>query len=187
MAKNEKMFSKVVMIVLLSLFIIGFMVPGFINNQEDPYTFAEPRLCRTDADCYLTCDDQPVEVLCSQNLCVQNACDEGNSYPYRQQPVSFSLEIATPQGTVDLPTRSSSQDLFVRFEEKVKVYSASLPLALILEKAMIQYDGYCLAVDGTQYCSNGIKNITTTINGENNALSPYYVPEEGDSISIIYS
>ena len=88
MAKRKKSqrVYKIGMLVLLALIVLGFTIPGFIDpTGEDQQVNVEPRLCQSDADCYLLCDDVPEQVLCSQNMCVRNSCQEYDLYPAKSK------------------------------------------------------------------------------------------------------
>ncbi|HLD79469.1 MAG TPA: hypothetical protein VJA18_02820 [Candidatus Nanoarchaeia archaeon] len=180
MAKTEKLFSKVMIVVFLVLLVLGFVIPGVINYDANDDTTVEPRLCSSDADCYLLCDDQPVSVLCSQNLCLQNSCDEGSYYPYGTEPITFTLRIQN----VSLQELSNGQDLFVKFKgQMVEVYTSRLILYQILEKVDIILDNQCLFFNGKQYCD---EKLRMTVNGENSTQFGGYMPQEEDIIEIEY-
>jgi len=108
MALPSKKFSKVVMIIFLGLIVIGFTVPGilYLNPTQASPGSAEPRICQTDSDCYLMCNEQPVNVLCTQNLCQQNSCTETSPYPYSTQPVRFQLAIVLNDTPISLVNSS---------------------------------------------------------------------------------
>src|SRR3989344_5255924 len=123
MAKTDKLFSKIVIIVFLVMLVLGFVVPSILNNSSSGPVGVEPRICNTDADCYLFCDDQPADILCLQNLCVVNSCEEKNYYEYSQNPVSFTVNIKN----VTLAERSSERDIFVKFtENKIQSFNPKL-------------------------------------------------------------
>src|SRR3989344_2378341 len=133
MNKTDKLFSKVLIIVFLVMLVLGFVVPGILNNSSDSAAI-DPRMCNTDADCYLFCDDQPVNVLCLQNLCLVNSCEEKSYYGYDQNPVSFTVSIEN----VTLDKRSNEMDIFIKFDgNKVQSFNSKLPLYYILEKTNI--------------------------------------------------
>lgn len=181
MAKTEKLLSKVVMIAFLVLLVLGFTLPGVINFSNPESTEkAEPRLCSSDADCYLICDNEPVAVLCSQNLCLQNSCEENSYYPYDANPITFTILVQN----VSLEERSNSQDFFVKFNgNTVQLFTARLVLYQVLEKARLILDTQCLAFDGKQYCGD---EISMVVNGENSTLYGNYAPEKGDVVEIKY-
>lgn len=179
---------KIGMVIFLAMIILGFMVPGFINtDSSETFEVVEPRLCSSDSDCFLMCDT-PQTVLCTQNLCVQNSCEEGNAYRYNTQPTSFTLKINVGGDTLDLSNRSQAGSLFATFTgETVLVYSQGLPLNLILEKVQLGFLGTCLRVDGTSFCNGDAGAIDMEVNGESNLEYGFYIPQEGDSIEIIAS
>lgn len=174
------MFGKAVMIVFLVLLVLGFVIPGVINYGPADAAAVEPRLCSSDADCYLFCDDVPEPVLCSENLCARNSCDEAVYYGYNPVPATFILQLEN----ITLKDRSNPRDLFVKFEnENVQLFSSRLLLYQILEKAGIIYDAECLAVDGKKFCG---EKLNIELNGNNSTLYRNYAPKEGDLIKIIY-
>jgi|SRR3989344_5067224 len=181
MAKTEKLFSKVVVIIFLVMLVLGFVIPSTLNSTSSDVKTAEPRICSSDADCYLSCDEQPVTVLCLQNMCLINTCQEKSYYQYNQVPISFTLNIAK----ADLPTRSNDKDIFVKFKgNQVQVFTAKFSLYSILEKANIIFDTQCLTFDGSQHCS---KDLFMTVNGKDSAAFGNYIPQEGDVIEVSYS
>ncbi len=187
MIKKEKMFSKVVMLVFLILVVIGFSVPLFNlgGNQAQTPENSEPRLCQSDADCYLMCDDKPVEVLCLQNLCQQNSCVEFNPFPYQSDPVTFSLNVLVD--TRELALASNPSDLFVQFVSgDVQIFNSRLPLAAVLEKGGVQYTGQCLGINGTQYCTDAQNRVELWVNGNQSFSSGSYIPKQGDRIELKY-
>lgn len=179
MAKTEKLFSKVMIAVFLMMLVLGFVVPGILNNSSsDPGV--EPRMCNTDADCYLLCEDTPVNVLCLQNLCLINYCEEKSYYEYNQNILSFTINIEN----VTLEERSNDRDIFVTFKgNEVQTFTAKLPLYYVLEKANIVLDTQCLTFDKKQYCSS---DLYMAVNGENSTAFGNYIPQEGDIIEIEY-
>ncbi|MBI2124938.1 hypothetical protein HYV87_05520 [Candidatus Woesearchaeota archaeon] len=181
MTKTEKLFSKVMIVIFLVLLVLGFVVPGVVNySADDDTTAVEPRLCSSDADCYLLCDNQPVSVLCSQNLCLQNSCDEQSYYSYDAEPITFTLRIQN----VSLQERSNGQDLFVKFKgQMVEIHTSRLILYQVLEKVDITLDNQCLFLDGKQYCE---EKLRMAVNGENSTQYGSYMPQEEDTIVIEY-
>ncbi len=181
MAKTEKLFSKVIIIVFLVLLILGFVVPGILNNSSSDSKANEPRVCSSDADCYLSCDQGPETVLCLQNLCLINSCQEKSYYQYNPTPISFTLNLQN----VTLQERSNDKDIFVKFNgNKVQVFTTKFSLYHILEKANIIFDTQCLTFDQNQHCS---KELLMKANGNNSTLFGNYVPQEGDLIEVSYS
>src|SRR3989344_9442428 len=128
MAKTEKLFSKIIIIIFLVMLVLGFVVPSVLNNTSSDQG-VESRMCTTDVDCYLFCEDQPVNVLCLQNLCLVNSCEEKSYYEYDQNPISFTVHIEN----VTLEERSSEKDIFVKYDgNEVQVFTSKLPLYYIL-------------------------------------------------------
>ncbi len=165
--------------VFLVMLVLGFVVPGILNSSSDSAA-TEPRICNTDADCYLLCEDKPVNVLCLQNLCLVNSCEEKNYYEYVQSPVSFTVQIEN----VTLEERSSERDIFVKFAgNKAQAFTSKLPLYYILEKAALVLDTQCLTFDKKQYCSS---DLHMKVNGNESTAFGNYIPQEGDLIEIDY-
>src|SRR3989338_6238870 len=115
--KKQQRFRQIAMIIFLVLIVLGFTITGFLNPPDSVVQIAEPRLCHTDVDCYLFCDETPKEVLCSQNLCQQNSCEEASYYAFKETPLQFSLMVELENETLSLQNRSSSQNLFVTFND----------------------------------------------------------------------
>ena len=182
-----KTLSKTVVIVFLVLLVLGFTVPlinfGSDKQQAKP---SEPRLCQTDSECFLACDDQPLAVLCSQNLCQQNTCNDLSPFPYKETPFTFQLHVRIDAQEILLANRSTSKDVFVKFtDSNVAVYALEFSLAQVLQKASIGLSS-CLAMDGKQYCPKDDKEIGIKVNGNSSYLYGDYIPQEGDKIEISY-
>ena len=199
MVKTEKLFSKIIMIVFLVLIVLGFTIPGFINNPNPgaAQSKVEPRLCKSDADCYLTCDNQPWRVLCLQNLCQQNECGESYFEYASEQLITFQLEIIInainaannlTAGKISLIERAHFQDFFVKFSEddQVKIYSPRLSLNVVLSKAGMVLAGNCLKIGPASYCQDEANSLTILVNGKEIASPEIYIPNEGDEIKISY-
>ncbi len=187
MSKTRNLFSKVFMIGFLVMVVVGFTVPIVLNNiTPEENSYVEPRVCQTDTDCALMCEEKPVAVLCGQNLCQQNACTQQSYYPFAEKPLVFSLKMDGGNGSVDLSLRADKNNFFVTFEqEKVKVYTTGLTLAQILEKARVKMNAQCVVVD-VMYCANDEKAWVMRVNGEESVLFEY-TPQEGDKIELVYS
>ncbi len=188
MAKVEKLFSKIVVIVFLVLIILGFMIPGFLhNNQPVENTYVEPRLCQSDADCYLTCNDTPVAVLCSQNLCVQNACDEYSLYEHGVGS-TFTLDVVVEGVSIDIASRAVDSNIFVTFNDgQVQTHSPTLALRHVLDKVGIQMNSQCILVDAVHHCSDGEKQLQLLVNGEESFAAENFIPSDGDVVKVVYS
>lgn len=189
MVQKEPRWKKPLMIAFLIMVVLGFSVPLFnLGGNVDPsQQQAQPRLCQSDTECYLTCDNTPKEVLCLQNLCVQNSCTEFNLFPYVQQQQEIALSVIINDVPIALQNRNA-QDLFVRFNEGlVELHGQGLSLSAIVEKAGIILQDQCLTVQGTQYCTDTDSKLEIMVNGQNTYLFGQYVPKEGDEIRVIYS
>ena len=189
LSQKESRWKKPLMIAFLVMIVLGFSVPLFQlggNTDQTPQQ-VQPRLCQNDAECYLTCDDKPVEVLCQQNLCVQNSCTEFNLFPYLQQPQEIALSVMVNDVPLSLQN-SNPKDLFVRFNDNiVQLHAQRVSLSSILEKAGIILQNQCLTMQGTTYCADTKSTLNITANGENTYQFGQYVPKEGDEIKIVYS
>ncbi|MBT3814733.1 hypothetical protein HOE37_00125 [Candidatus Woesearchaeota archaeon] len=168
--KKEKLFSKIIIVLFLIMIAVGFMIPGSIDSNNDSQGYVEPRICQVDVDCYLICEDKPVKVLCSQNLCVQNTCEEGNYYSFNDNPLSFELVVEGNGTSLDLIGKD--EDLFVKFSgNQVSLYSSGLSLGHVLEKVGMKIDSEFSMV---------------YVNNEQNYAYSEFVPKEGDSVKIVY-
>ncbi|MFH0701862.1 MAG: hypothetical protein V2A62_05515 [Candidatus Woesearchaeota archaeon] len=189
MKKEERsiLIRKIVIIVFLVMLIIGFTVPSLLDMGGEQNKINEPRICKNDAECYLLCEDKPVAVLCSQNLCVQNGCEESSLYAYNTTPVTFSLAINIKGEEQDLINRTNSQDMFVKFNsQQVQMYSSGMSLKQVLEKANILLNSQCLTLNQT-YCTTTEKELKLLVNKNVTYTYENYVPQEGDKIELIYS
>ncbi len=183
---KKKRWYQIGMLIFLAMVVIGFVVPGVLYSGSDSsVNTVEPRLCQTDADCYLMCDELPQKVLCSQNLCQRNSCTEQDFYNYTS-PQNFQLKITVNGTTIDLTRRSNSGNMYVTFGELVAVYTGGLSLAQVLEKANIALTAECITLD-TTYCQNDKNTLVMNINGNQSFSYQSYVPQAGDRIEVIYS
>jgi len=194
MAKNKwEKFSKFGMLIFMILIVMGFMLPGFLDvggGDNNGQQLIKPRLCNQDSDCYLTCDDLPIKILCMQNLCQQNSCNEYVQYPFTEPPMGFSLIIKAEGEKIILNERLNSADLFVKFNDgnsDLEIYSSKLDLGNILEKLYIDFDGKCMVLGSKNYCQSEGLNLDFKVNGEKSYSYENYLPKEGDVIEIIYS
>jgi len=166
--KRDKLFSKILLLFLTVMIVLGFTIPGFID--QGPEQFVEPRVCQTDAECYLMCDDVPITVICSQNLCQQNSCEEGNYYPFKAEALTFGLVVEKDGEEIELV--GNEKDIFVKFSgSSVSLYSSGLSLGHVLEKLDLKID-------------SNLGNVF--VNDEQNYAYSEYVPEEGDQVRIVY-
>jgi len=187
MKPKKQWIGKTVLLLVLIMTVIGFTLPSVLDNNSQSQVKAEPRVCQNDAECYLTCDDKPVMVLCSQNLCQQNSCKEANYYEFNQNPITFTLAAEIEGKRIDLTNQSSTKDLFVKLEnEKVAVFTSGLNMNQVLEKVKAKLTTECLIINGANYCRSESKELKFMVNG--NQLFAYgnYVPQDEDKIEIIY-
>lgn len=181
-AERRILIRKIAIIAFLAMVVIGFTVPTLMD-PEDSNKKSEQRLCQTDADCYLMCEDKPLTVLCSQNLCWQNACKESSIYPFSDNQTSFTLKILVNNQLVNLNNLSKSQDLFVRFNGDSVVMHSELSLRYVLEKVGIELTPQCLIVNQS-YCNNEDQKLELWINQDLSYTYENYVPQKGDKIEI---
>ncbi len=187
MKTKRQWIGKTILLLVLIMTIIGFTLPGVLNDDSQSQVKVEPRVCQNDAECYLTCDDQPVKVLCSQNLCQQNSCKETNYYIFEQTPSSFILSIELNGKKVSLANQSSAQDLFTKFEgEEVKEFTSGMSLNMILEKVKAKLTAECLTVNTENYCRDGENELRFMVNNVLRYDYGSFVPQGGDRIQIIY-
>ncbi len=187
MSKTKNLFGKVAMIGFLVMVVVGFTVPIVLNNiKPDTTSYVEPRLCQSDVDCGLVCEDQPVMVLCGQNICSQNACTQKNNYLFTEKPIGFTLEVVVGNQTIDVASRADTKNFFVTFEKNtVKVYTTGLTLGQILEKVKMKMNAQCVMIDQT-YCATEGHTWVMRVKGEESPLFEY-TPQEGDKIELVYS
>jgi len=166
------------------LIALGFMVPGFLNaplSNEDGGTYVEPRLCQSDNDCYLTCDNKPVKVLCSQNLCFQNSCKEYSPYQFIENAVSFSLDVQADNSNVNLIPQANN--LFVTAEKgKINVHTYSLPLGVVLDRLGVTFTNTCAQINTNSYCVPEW-NVSIIKNGNHSSLQA--VALQDDDVKIL--
>jgi hypothetical protein len=185
--KREKLFSKIFLLTLTVLIVLGFTIPGFLNPVEDQQQYVEPRLCNTDADCYLLCDDIPQESFCLQNLCQKNVCDEQTLYEYTKSPISFTLEVKVNNSFLDFAELHDPKNFFVEFSgTMVKIFSENLQLDEILEKVGISFTSSCIYVGEDSYCSIDDMELAFLVNNEENYDYANYLPQSGDVVEIIH-
>jgi hypothetical protein len=194
--KREKLFSKIVVVVFLALIVLGFTVPGFLygngSNVDSTSNEIEPRLCQSDTDCYLICDNQPLAVLCAQNLCLQNECGP-SYYEYNpEEPISFKLGVVVDSGEnvtkLELSEKNNPQNFYVKFLEKdeIQINSHRLSLNIILDRIAILLHGTCLRIDNEAYCDNDDYFLSVLVNDQEIGDAGNYIPQEADEISISY-
>ena len=168
--KDSKLISKIMMYTLLITIVLGFTIPvlDFGDESSNGQT-VEQRICQTDSDCYLICDDLPVEVFCSQNLCKQNSCSESSLYPFQESGLVFSLVIESAGEKVDSVVRDG--DLFVVVDgDKVSLHTEDLSFGHVLEKL-----GY--SVDPEQ--------MELTVNDEKIYSIKNYLVQENDVVKLV--
>ncbi len=189
--KDNKLFSKIVMIFFLVMIILGFTIPGFLHSplqgeSTHNQNQAEPKLCQTDADCTLSCGDSNVPVLCTQNLCMQNSCEEGSYFTYREEPASFTLNIIVNQEPLNYELYGNTQNSFITAQQnQINLHTRGLYLQQILEKFQMGFTEQCFVTPLQNYCGQQGEELTFTVNGEESTEFANYVPQENDVIEII--
>ena len=189
--KQKQKIKQVGMIILLVLITLGFTVPGFLHSQNaDSYqgnVQTDSRLCQSDTDCYLMCDDIPQEVLCTQNLCLRNSCDEISLYPKLSTPVSFQLSVEVNSQELDLQNRYNQNNFLVSFANGfVNVHKSGLSLRHIIDKVNLRLTNECLYDGGASYCSDAEYVVELFVNNEKSFVYENYKPKEGDVVKIAY-
>ncbi len=188
-AQKKELLRKMLVITFLVLLVVGFTVPQFLfsnTNGNQPIETAEPRLCRTDADCYLVCGEKPTAVLCTENLCQQNSCEELSYYEFQENPVTFSLDVVVDGDKIDIASRLDPQAIFVKIVGgTIRLFSSRLTLQQVLEKMNLRLDTQCLSMGEISYCSDAEKTLTLRVNGEETVLDRY-IPQEKDKIVLEY-
>jgi len=188
--KREKLFSKILVLTFLVLVILGFTVPGFINSADNvplASTQAEPRLCNTDADCYLSCGDNPEPSACVQNLCQKNSCSEGTLYTVLDQPLTFSLDVEVNGTSLDFSTRINTQNFLTTFSgNQVSLFAKNFQLEQLFERLNLKLDDECIYVDNNVYCNSQDNHLTMQVNGAESLAYANYVPQQDDQIKIVY-
>lgn len=175
------------MAIFVVLLVLGFTLPGFVNQQgeSDVVVPVEPRLCQADVDCYLTCDGQPQPALCAQNLCQQNACEEFAVYDYQKVPKTFSLRVNVDG--VDKGFQSQEGDFFITAENSlVSLHTQRLPLGFIMEKLQVPVNPPCIWIENTPFCVDEISKIQFIVNGQEQPLNFNYIPQENDVVEIVF-
>ena len=188
--KIDKLFSKVFMILFLVMLVLGFTIPGFINSgnnvDNSQISGVEPRLCTTDSDSYLMCDDKPTASLCFKNLCQQNDCNEYSLYPYQNSPLTFDLKVEVNGEKINLQESYDSKNFYVFFNGDIVSTFSNLNLQQILEKSRVILSDTCLIISQTSYCNDADNKIKVIVNNNQTLAGSFYKPKEGDMIEVGY-
>lgn len=189
-------FQKVAVIVFLVFLVLGFTVPGifFVVQDEEPLPSpSQPQLvlCRSDADCTLTCAEQAVPVLCYRNTCQQARCDDVSpvgSYGSAEHTVTLRLEVGNQTIAVGDRFRETSNQSYVTLGDDggFITHASALTLAHLLDKLQMGLNTDCLFLDGKAYCRDK-GELTLLINGQANAPYADYVVQDGDDLLIKYT
>ena len=158
---TKKLLSQAMMFLFLLMIVLGFTI--HLDNSSSNGAYVEPRVCRHDTDCYLVCNGEVIKVLCYNNLCQMNSCEQTNFYPYNEEAMTITLE------GINLTNYQSDHNIFVKFKEnnQVKLHTSGLYLDMILEKT-------------------GSKQINEMyVNGNQSFAFTNYLPQDGDMITIV--
>jgi hypothetical protein len=181
----RRLINKIIIVVFLVLLVIGFTVPTLLNNDSSSQKVPQ-RVCQSDADCYLMCEDKPVQVLCSQNLCWQNSCEEGSSYQFNSTPNIFRLSIDISGEKINLASKANPGDIFVKYDSgNMNVFARGLSLDNILEKFGIRLNSNCITINES-YCNSDGHKLEMLVYGEPAYVLGGYVPNGEELIEIRY-
>ena len=183
MAKKKTSFYKILMYILLILIVLGFTLPGFLEFGDENNQNVAPKICQGDADCYLTCKGKPVKVLCSQNLCQKNSCNQKSYFDYQTVPKKINLKIKLDSQELYFSNLTNNKNFFVTFSNtQTNIYS-DLSLSQILEKLNINVDtSSCLILQNKKYCNGKVKVNNNEIYSFNN-----YKPKNNDKIEMNFT
>ena len=189
MKKDRKRIYRIFLYVVLVMVVVGFTIPGFLELDGNQPQNTQPKICMSDSDCYLTCQDKPVAALCYQNLCQRKTCTE-ESFVFQAAPVKAELIITVNGTKLNLKEeydQLSLSNFFVKFQtDSMELFSDKLRLKHVLDKLRMKLDAQCLTVGQENYCGN--KNdegkLQMLVNGEESYAYGEYIVEEGDKIEV---
>jgi hypothetical protein len=187
--KPQKLFGKIVMVLFMAMIVVGFTIPGFLQNSDNSDTYAdeEQRICQTDPECYLDCGTEPVAVMCFQNLCQRNSCDGADYYPLTDA-TTFTLHVILNGEAVRLENYANTQNLFFAFEENtVRSFTDGAAIRHVLDTLGMAMDTQCIQALGQNFCTGDGGELMVTVNGEQNFAGEYLIPAEGDVIEILFA
>ena len=191
MMKKKQTFRKVLMYVILIMIAVGFTIPGFLELGNEQEQAATKRICRSDADCYLVCNEKPQAALCYQNLCQQNSCKEIAYYPFQKAKNQVKFAVSIDGKKMNLKERFDELQLknfFVQFQEASFVSLApSLDLNMVLEKLNSKIVDKCLTWGNQTYCEGDNKTLKMWVNGNTSYSYGNYVFQNNDKIDLDYS
>lgn len=181
---QKKTIQKAVLIGFLIFIIIGFTAPLIDFTAQEQIENSQPKVCRADPECTITCNGQEQPVLCSQNLCAVNTCDYVNPFALEDKSKTITLHAILNNQTHSF--NANPLDLFVKGQNsKIEVFSSSLPLQIIAEKVGLIVTDQCMALNNQVYCTDENHNLTIKVNNETSYAS--YIPSQGDEIVVVYS
>ena len=192
--RKKKTWKEYSVIFLMVAITLGFMLPGalyFGSDQQDQSNNNDPKtkVCSSDTDCYLTCDNELKSVMCYQNLCEIDSCEQYQIHKFLIGGLNINLEVIVNEELVNLEDRQSVGNFFVSVSEKnnINLFSEELQLNHVLEKLDIYFKGGCLVVDSELYCNNEENKLMMIVNGEKNYAYENYFLVTNDDIIISYS
>ncbi len=177
-------------LTLLILITLGFLIPGFIQPQEEPVNPSDVKVCSSDNDCYLTCDNKLTSVLCFRNICEIDSCESAPQYEFSEVPEDISIAITLEGEELNLNDRFTQFGVgtfFVNFrQDGAELYTTRVPLGYILENVGIRIQNSCLIIDAQSYCEDELTQNTlrTKVNGQERFLSEDLLISRGDALTI---
>jgi hypothetical protein len=193
---REKIWKNAVLVILV-LTTIGFLIPGFLQGQDQAngQNNQEIRFCSSDSECYIECDNELKSSLCYQNICELNSCEIESQFKFNPLRSPLNFEIIIDENKIDLLERFNQGvpgTFFFKVDEMGEWISAEkLPLNYILEKLdMIIDQTSCLSIRNgeeiEQICNFGEKRLSLTINGEETSLFGDILIKPEDDVLLNY-
>lgn len=196
MARKKIDWKKYVLIALMAFIAIGFMLPGALyfgseaGSDSDYGNGENDKICRFDTDCYLQCDDGLKTVMCNQNLCDINSCEQYQLFEYDPAGNSVEIKITIDGDELDLEDYllfTYDENFFVEFLGfDVTVHTTGLTLNNVLERIGMSLDSNCLNIGEESYCRSNEFELTLNVNDEENFYYGDYTLTKGDIVEIIY-
>lgn len=180
------------MVFLLIAITLGFLVPGFLqgDGSEAIVNPADIKICYSDTDCYLTCDDGLKSVMCYRNICEIDSCEYAPLNEFNPIGEEFTLSITVLGEEINLPeyfaTFGQGTFFMSMTDEAMQLFTPRLPLGYIFEKVGIVLQDSCISINGTQNCEDETHVITSTLNGEERSASNDLLISKGDVLTIVY-
>lgn len=182
--KEKSSFYKIIVYLLLILIAIGFTVPTFFDSDEEENV--QKRICRYDSDCYLTCENTPSAVMCYNNFCQRDSCNQKSIFPYLAHNIKAELKIKIAGEKVNLTYLVNPNNFFIQFkEDSFTLFAPNLTINHVLDKLGMKLISNCLQTKEKTYCSDNNNQLIFKVNNQT-AYSEQIV-KEGDKIIINYS